>query len=363
MISAVLEQKVWLKTSSEMPANQYIFLVGDPGVGKTRIVRAARKFLVELPDFHMAPTSMTAASLIDNMVGSRRMIPQLPADPLDYNTMTIMADELGTFMHQYDDEMVGVLSAFYDPDPYGQTRRGKEIKIKIGKPQLNILCGTTPVNLLKFIPENAWEQGFTSRIVLIHSGEKIVADDFAEETVANPADLIHDLKIINGLIGRFSVTAEYREALNAWRAQGEKPVPRHPKLVHYTARRKAHVYKLSMVSAIDRGNVLLIAKSDFDRALHWLEDAESNMEDIFKAGAFAADGKVMEEAMHYVAITDLGKGVSETALVRFLKDRVPVHAVMRVVEIMERSGSIKATSLDQRTGLRLFRIPPQGLNG
>lgn len=347
-----------------MPANQYIFLVGDPGVGKTRIVRAARKFLVELPDFHMAPTSMTAASLIDNMVGSRRMIPQLPGDPLDYNTMTIMADELGTFMHQYDDEMVGVLSAFYDPDPYGQTRRGKEIKIKIGKPQLNILCGTTPTNLLKFVPENAWEQGFTSRIILVHSGEKIVSDDFADAVAANPAELIHDLKIINGIIGGFKVTAEYRDAVNDWRAGGEKPVPNHPKLTHYVTRRKAHIYKLSMVSAIDRGNTLILALEDFERAKAWLVEAEGGMEDIFKAGAFSTDGKVMEEAQHFVAISDKGKGISETVLVRFIKERVPVHAVMRVVEIMERSGMIKATSLDPRTGLRQFRLPgPQGLSG
>ena len=101
---------------------------------------------------------MTAASLIDMMVESKRMVIQLPDPPLEYNTMTISADELGAFIHKYDNEMIAVLSAFYDPDPYGHNRRGKDIRIKIKHPQLNILCGTTPSNLLQFLPEGAWNR-------------------------------------------------------------------------------------------------------------------------------------------------------------------------------------------------------------
>src|SRR5258708_34307989 len=68
-------------------------------------------------------------------------------------------------MHKYDDEMIGVLSAFYDNDIYGQHRRGNEIRISIKSPQVNILSGTTPSNLIKFLPENAWEQGLTSEFI------------------------------------------------------------------------------------------------------------------------------------------------------------------------------------------------------
>ena len=65
-IAAVLEQKVWLTTSDKLYPNLYTILVGHPGVGKTRTIMAGRKFLVELPEFHIAPTSMKMASLVDS---------------------------------------------------------------------------------------------------------------------------------------------------------------------------------------------------------------------------------------------------------------------------------------------------------
>ena len=151
-------------------------------MGKTRTIRAAKSYVLEIPDFHIAPTSMTAASLIDTLVESKRLIVQLPHPPLEYNSMLIAADELGAFIHKYDDEMIAVLSAFYDPDPYGHARRGKDIKIKIKRPQLSILCGTTPSNLLKFVPEGAWDQGFMSRMILVFSDERIIGDDFTAVT-------------------------------------------------------------------------------------------------------------------------------------------------------------------------------------
>jgi len=350
-----MEQKVWLTTSSALYANLYVFLVGHPGTGKTRTIRSAKQYPQEIVDFHFAPTSLTAASLIDALVESKRMLIRLPDEPLEYNTMMIAADELGTFMHQYDDEMVSVLSAFYDPDPYGHNRRGKEIKIKIKRPQLNILCGTTPSNLLKFIPEGAWEQGFTSRIIMIFSDERIVGDDFAAETRGVSGELLHDIKIINSLVGEFKVTEDYRTCVNNWRALGEPPTPNHPKLLHYTTRRRVHLYKLSMVSAVDRSDVLLLTRDDFNRAMNWLVEAEAYMPDIFSAGAVGSDGKAMEEIHHLVMIADLGQGVPEHILVKHVRERVPAHSVMRVIDIMERSGMLKAITHDPKTGQRLFK--------
>ena len=73
--------------------------------------------------------------------------------------MLICADELSAFMHKFDDEIIGGLTTFYDvTTPYSQRRRGNDIRILIKHPQLSILSGTTPSNLLKFMPENAWDK-------------------------------------------------------------------------------------------------------------------------------------------------------------------------------------------------------------
>jgi len=347
-----LEQKVWLTTSSDIFPNLYVGIIGHPGVGKTRSVRVAKRYFAELPEYHLAPTSLTASSLIDALVRAKRVHISKEGNK-EYNSMAIMADELGAFMHEYGHEMIAVLSAFYDQDVYGQERRGNDIKIKIKSPQINILAGSTPSNLLKFMPESAWEQGFTSRMIFIFSDERFVGDDFASEDSSLCPKLLHDLKVINGLHGKFEVTPDYRTAVNNWRAAGEPVVPTHPKLIHYATRRRVHLYKLSMVAAVDRSNTLLLTKEDFNRAMGWLLEAELTMPDIFKAGAPNADSKAMDEIYHYVLTNDYGsRGLHESKVMNFARERIPIHSVGRVIEVMMQSGML--SSIRQKDGTRRF---------
>jgi hypothetical protein len=349
-----MEMRCHLMTSSPLYPNLYVFIVGHPGVGKNRIIRVAKRYMNEIPEFHFAPTSLTGAALVDTLAASKRFIARLPDPPLEYYNTVITAEELTAFMHKYDDEMVGLLSAFYDPDPYAQSRRGRDIKIKIDRPQVNLMSGTTPSNLIQLMPESAWDQGFTSRVILVHSDERIVGDDFAGTSRGMDDALVHDIKMIGALSGEFKVTQDYRDAVNNWRALGEPPIVNHPKLLHYKTRRRVHLYKLSMVSAADRGDVLLITKDDFNRAMGWLLEAESFMPDIFTAGSTGTDARAIDEIYHHIKIADKGDGVPEHQIVNFARSRVPMHSILRVIEIMVASGQITARGTD-KYGARWFR--------
>lgn len=352
---------MWLSTSSALYPNLYLLLCGHPGTGKTRTIRAAKALLDQVPEFNFAPNSFTWASLVDAMIRAKRHIVRLPDDALEYNTLTILADEIGTFLHKYEREMSDGISAFYDPVPYGHERRGNEVRIKIKSPQLNMLCGLTPSTMLDVIPEAAWGQGLMSRIIMIFSDEHIIGDDFAHVTRTLPQELIDDLKLINTLVGEFKVTEEYQKLVYAWRQNGEAidgvPIPSHPKLLHYNSRRRVSLYKLSMVASIDRSDVLLLDRACFNTAMGWLVEAESHMPEIFQAGAQGADGKVMEEIIHFVQTMDSGKGVAERLITRFASQRLPIHSVMRVIEVLEKSGQLSVKAVNTRTGTRTFCLP------
>lgn len=354
-VAAAMEMRTYLRTSSELYPNLYVFIVGHPGVGKNRIIRVAKRYMSELQEFHFAPTSLTGAALVDTLAASKRFIARLPDPPLEYNNTVITAEELTAFMHKYDDEMVGLLSAFYDPDPYAQSRRGKDLRIKIDRPQVNLISGTTPSNLIALMPETAWDQGFTSRVIMVFSDERIVGDDFAGTSRDMDKDLIHDIKMIGALSGEFKVTQEYRNAVNDWRALGEPPVINHPKLLHYKTRRRVHLYKLSMVSAADRGDVLLLTKDDFNRAMGWLLEAESQMPDIFQAGGTGTDSRAIDEIYHFIQVSDKGDGVPEHRIINFARERVPMHSILRVIEIMVASGQIRSRGEVDIRGQRWFK--------
>ena len=90
--------------------------------------------------------------------------------------------------------------------------------------------------------------------------------------------------------------------------------------------------------------------------MSWLLEAESTMIEIFKAGATNADAQAMDEILHYIQINDRGQGISEQKITKFASDRIPLHSILRVIEIMERSGQIYLRGIDRGTKLRYFSI-------
>lgn len=352
MIAAALEQKVWITTSDRLYPNLYTILVGHPGVGKTRTIMSGRKFLAELPEFHIAPTSMKMASLVDSLLSAKRTIINLPNPMIEYNSMALLVDEWTAFMHAFDDELVGGLTTFYDVVvPYEQHRRGKDIRIKIPRPQLSVLAGSTPSNLIKFMPEFAWDQGFTSRVIMVYSGERFIGDDFASIKRELPEEMIHDLKVMYALQGEFRVSEEFRKLVSLWRSSNEEPKPSHPKLLHYNTRRRAHLYKLAMVFAVDRGNSLVLDEHEFRSALSALETAELAMPNIFEEGSTHIDARAMDEIADFV----LRQGsVRKDRVVRFTSMRVPAHTVLKLIDIMIHSGRLRYDSEAE-----IFTSPPR----
>ena len=355
LIAAALEQRVWVQTSSPLYPNLYVMIVGHPGTGKTRTMRVIKRLALTLSEFSVAPISLTFASLVDYLAQAQRSF-QVPGqvDPIQFNSCFICAEELGAFMHRWDDEMIKGLSAFYDPDPYAQHRRTNDLKIAIDSPQVNMCTGVTPQDLLKLLPEVAWGQGFTSRTIMVFSDERIIGNDFAPRADPKLDALEHDLKVIHGLYGQFHVTNPYMECIANWRALGEPPVPNHPKLTHYITRRRVHLYKLSMVSAIDRGNSLTLTTEDFNRAMNWLVEVESWMPEIFKAGQVNADAQAMEEIAHFVMAADRGEGVHEARILREASKHIAINSLPRLLETMCNTGQIYSRGMDSRTGYHRY---------
>lgn len=361
IIAAALRQNVWVKTQHRLFPNLYIFLVAHPGVGKTRIINEGKHITTKTEAIIQAPISMTFASLVDSLKKAEIELIRIPQGRMTYNAMYITADELGAFIHKYDNEMMAGLTAFYDPTPYRQTRRtgGKDnegIDVEIASPQLNILAGSTPQNLLNFLPETAWGQGFTSRIILVFSDHRILVDDFTDHGAPKHDDLAADLKHISGLYGPFTVTQAYKDAVNTWRKAGEPPVPDHPRLIHYLTRRRVHLYKLSMIASIDRDDAMYLTEVDFFTALEWLVSAENTMADIFKAGSTNADAQAQDDIVHWlrIACLDPKAGVSEQRIIQYARDKVPLHSILRIIDILLQTGQINLLRQDKRTQIRYF---------
>lgn len=346
-IAAALERKVWVTTAgSRLYPNLYTILCAPPGVGKTEVTWRVRELLASLDDLHLSPSSVTKASLIDELNESDRRIVRVQDTPavISFNSLMICINELGVLLPAYDNEFMNTLTDLYDCKQYGEKRRTSKINIQIDAPQLNLLGACTPAYLNHTLPEGAWDQGFMSRTIIVFAGERIVRSLFAS-TELNEEEyeqLKDDLASIFELFGEISFSPEAQELIDTWYLAGCPPAPDHPKLIGYNQRRIVHLLKLCMVSCADERRKQ-ITTADFERAMTWLLEIEVYMPEVFKAMSAGGPGRIIEEAWHYIftIYAKEQKPVSEHRLMQWLQERVPVHQVMQTIELMEKSKLIE----------------------
>jgi len=287
---------------------------------------------------------MTAASLVDALNDSVRRIVFAGNPPyIEFNSLTVISRELGVLIPGWDTALLNNLTDIYDGRILDQKRRGRDLRIKILHPQINLLGATTPSYLNELMPSGAWDQGFISRTLLIYSGDRMARDPFAEEVSSHLAvlqnSLQHDIKEIGLTFGKMAFAVDTAAAIRAWVKGGFQPEPTHARLQHYNTRRLSHLLKLCMVSSISRSGNKIITLENYAEALNWLIEAETHMLDIFKSMSQGGDNAVMEDTWHFVwtLYAKEKRPIAEHRIVHFIKERIPSHSVMRVLDVMVKS--------------------------
>lgn len=352
VVGALIERKAWLKNRKGiLYPNQYIILVGPAGIGKSVCTNAAFDLLQESKSpqqiLHMAPTSVTKASLIDALAGAERSVMKLNGEVslTRFNSLIIIPNELGVFMPAWDGDFMNTMTDLWDNKRYAETRRTRNIAIEIPNPQLNMLSATTPSYLNTLLPEGAWESGFMSRTLLAYSGESVYTDLFGDEPNLGEMwkTLIHDAREIYKVFGELTVTDEAIEAINDWGRSGGAPAPDHPKLVSYAQRRAAHLLKLCIISAVATDDEKIVSIDNFVEALDWLTELEAYLPDIFKTMKTGGDHRAMEELWHFIykEFVRQKEAVPEHLCHAFLAERVPAYNIENILSAMCKSMLIE----------------------
>ena len=348
-VAGVLERKVWIRTGKGvLYPNMYTIFVAPPGIGKTVMTAEVRKFWSAVPNQFVASSSLTKASLIDDLKDAERRINRPNEEPnvVEFNSLKICSNELGVLLPSYENDFMNTLTDIYDGHGYSERRRVKDIQLDMTAPQINMLAATTPGYLSNMLPEGAWDQGFLSRTFLVYSGMQIKGDLFHEYELNEDLrdDLISDLKQIGALYGKASFEPAVADALNEWHKADGPPTPSHPKLQHYLTRRTVHLLKLCLVSSVMRDNTKVVTMEDYRRALDWLVEMESFIPDIFKSMSNGGDSQVMKECWHFayqIYMKNKHQPVQEALIYQFLQNRVPAHSVDRLVDVMQKGGLMK----------------------
>lgn len=369
-IAGAMERKVWLKAFKRvLYPNLYVLLTGGPGIGKTDAIREVHSFWEGLPDLHVAPSSVSRASLIDSLHAAERQILRPGQIPpfVKFHSLQVAGTEFGTFLSAYDTEFLSTLNDLYDNVRYKESKRHMKQPIEMLHPQLSLIAGTTPAWLGSTLPETAWAEGFSSRLIMIYSGERIKIDPFEHENKDETLekDLRSDLLQIHNLFGIMEFDEEFIDHFRVWYMKDCPPSPEHPKLEHYLPRRHIHFLKLCMVMCAARGNDMILRMEDYRRAQDMLLEAEAYMPDVFKAMRHNSDANVIDEAYAFVynAWCKEDKGIPEHRIISFLSQRVPAHSVGKVLEIMTGSNMLAISNIAGFGGRPEYKPTPKATHG
>lgn len=356
-VAGAMERKSWIVTrGTPLFPNLYVILIGPPGVGKSIILARVNQLWSFLQEHFKGSSSLTRASFIDELHGSSRKL--LFNGYEDFHALTAAISEMGVLLPMYEHSFLATLTDIYDGTPYSEKRRTKELSISIEKPFFNMICGSTPSYLGKFMPEGAWDQGFISRNIMVYCGLSELRDPF-ESPVSNVTGLVKDLRLIGDRRGQLVFSKEAALALVRWSLAGGPPAPDHPRLASYLPRRTAHLLKLCMIAAVAGNASDTIALEHYQTALGWLLEAEALMPDIFRAMLKGGDSQALEDCWHFMWQLHgrTNKMIPESVVTMFLAERVPAHSVDKLLALLVRTGHCEHQI--SPSGHRLFKPLPR----
>lgn len=327
--------------------NLYTVLVGPPSVGKTEITNRVRMLWRSLPEHHVSSANLSNASMIDELYDANRHVHNTGGTPssLNFNSLLIPINELGVFLPTYDPAMLNTLTDLYDCKSYTERKRSKGTDVQMENCQINMFSACTPSYLNSLLPEGAWDQGFTSRVIFIYSQAKVyrplfkeLATDEKELSALSPG-----LRRIAKYCGEFRIEESAVEALEAWHLNDGEPKPSHPKLLYYGGRRTVQLLKLCMIASAATSPELIITLDDVHVALDWLAEAEAEMGNIFKAMGSGSNAEIIRDIWYFIfeRSQTLNEPTLEESLYQFVAEKVPSYQVQTVIEVMLKSGLIE----------------------
>lgn len=350
-LAAILDRRAYtvLDGPDPLKPNMFTVLAGGPASGKSLMVTIARKLLSPLPDMFIAPDNPNKPTFLDALEQSARNAPDgMPS--LFYCPMTVLCTEMGVLISKYEADFVADLTTIYDNPPNYTAPRRNAKSLNIEAPTLNMLMAATPDALGDIIPESAWGQGFTSRLIFVYG----TAPDKRRKIFSGAGSI--DLTVLQKEIevfyreinGEFSWEEDAQAAVEFWyNDEKQAPVPNYGRLVNYCGRRNEHLIKLSMISAVSAGNGMTVTLKDFRRAQNWLFSAEKTMPDVFRAIAQKSDFQLVQDLHHhcwriYNTMTrENRKPVHDSELWLFLETRTTSDKIPRIIAAAEKSGYLK----------------------
>lgn len=341
LISAALQRRVWVGPDHlRRYPNMYVILVGEPGLGKSIVIKPVTNILKYhkladpatvkldgkldpkdkeimkeslLNDYKMAqdvaegkevkgklrdkpllfpsgPDDTTYEALAETMAQSIRRINYEKWDDeakanivgiYTHSSMFFSLEELSSLIKQHTENTVKFLMVTYDCGDYTKKTKTSGID-RIRACCLSILGGTTPGYMQETFDDKLLNEGLSSRTFFIYAEKNrrkyFFPPDLTEEQNNYYNDILLHVKKLSTLYGRVNISEDTCKFMQEWADKSDSiRVNMSPRLNSYYARKDNHLAKVAMALHFSESLDMTIPTERFAEAMELLEREEKNM--------------------------------------------------------------------------------------
>ncbi len=334
---------LWYRGIKFFP-NQYIILVGPPGIGKGEAINKGYEIASETKTINYIKDWHTPQEILEELADGFQHLGLKPGQVVTTNviqdhTCCIMAPELAVFLQQYDN-LHSLMCAWWDQNKfdYKTKNKGKHV---IEDMSVSLLGGCVP-DYVRSLSKDRLAPitgGFTARTIFVYATEKfqLVDDNFgipSQQQALLKKHLVHNTK---GTIDSDAST-------------------------NFKSRISSHIIKTAISISISESDSLTITRDQLRRAIEYIEAIRDKVDIVFRSVGESPLANIQAKIVTY--IDTIGSTSYKTLLKAMYRDATEdqVQAIIRlliqvglVLERIDSKGQVYYESANQT----VIRIPLQ----
>lgn len=285
---------IWYHNIKFFP-NQYIILIGPPGLGKGSAIKPAAYLAKEAGVTNYLSDRITAEKIIEKLAqGFTHPVIQISANNVGAlvtteHTACILAKELPVFLGS-SDWMHSLLCQLWDENEFEHQTKNKGSQF-IKDMCVSLLGGCVPDYLRKLTKDALAPVtgGFTARCIFVYSTKKaqLISEGWGAPNGTKSQlthDLIEDLKHISRVEGEVFLTDEAKVIWDMmYGAYGVGGDFESDALANFKSRIPSHVIKCALTLSLSEDDSLRITATQLTNAIALIEQVRDNVDITFRA--------------------------------------------------------------------------------
>jgi hypothetical protein len=348
-ISSALKRNIFIwYYDTQITANQYIILVGPPGIGKGVAISKGFGIARKAKAINYIKNWHTPQEVIEKIAEGFSTVTLKPGQVVTANmkmdhTACIVAPELAVFLQNYEN-LHSLLCDLWDQKEFDYGTRNKG-KFQIEDMSVSLLGGCVPDYVRNFSKDRLAPitGGFTARTIFVYASEKyqLVDNNFGSPTTVISQlenDLINDLAHISTLKGEVKLD---KKAVPLWEETYKKHNARgnidSDASQNFKSRISTHIIKTALSVSLSESDSLIITKDQLQRAIGYVEGVRDKVDVVFRCIGESPLAVAMSKAQAYIDAVGM---CSYKTLLKYMYRDSTEDQLNAIVTVLEKTGLI-----------------------